>query len=221
MGQLPHAGLEPRPGGTSAGRMAQRRHPDHGCPRHQRGAITHARLAATLAVAQRRQQSPKWVVCTFSLADAHIASCDPRRLTGPEAMIPVADCARMIVKELQEGDHHSLLLQAGRKDHAKVAKPGLWPEAALPADLELQLAVPTTVYHLLQAFHDLRWRGKPDRNSAPHTGRSGYRQTRSTRPLRPWTRTNSAGPRCICPCPQPGAAQVLAGQDTDKRSFRD
>ena len=34
---------------------------------------------------------------------------------------------------------------------------------ALPADLELQLAVPTTVYHWLQAFHYLRWRGKPDR----------------------------------------------------------
>ena len=39
----------------------------------------------------------------------------------------------------------------------------MWPAAAHPADLELQLAVPTTVYHWLQAFHDLRWRGKPDR----------------------------------------------------------
>ena len=37
------------------------------------------------------------------------------------------------------------------------------PAAAHPADLELQLAVTTTVYHWLQAFHDLRWRGKPDR----------------------------------------------------------
>ena len=32
-----------------------------------------------------------------------------------------------------------------------------------PPDLELQLAVPTTVYHWLQAVHDLRCRGKPDR----------------------------------------------------------
>ena len=32
-----------------------------------------------------------------------------------------------------------------------------------PRALELQLTVPTTVYHWLQAFHDLRWRGKPDR----------------------------------------------------------
>ena len=37
----------------------------------------------------------------------------------------------------------------------------------LPADLELQLAVPTTVYHWLQAFHDLRWTGKPDRQIGP------------------------------------------------------
>ena len=39
----------------------------------------------------------------------------------------------------------------------------MWPAAAHPANLELQLAVPTTVYHWLQAFHDLRWQGKPDR----------------------------------------------------------
>ena len=39
----------------------------------------------------------------------------------------------------------------------------MWPAAAHPADLELQLAVQTTVYHWLQAFRDLQWRGKPDR----------------------------------------------------------
>ena len=33
----------------------------------------------------------------------------------------------------------------------------------LSVDLELQLAVSTTAYHWLQAFHDLQWRGKPDR----------------------------------------------------------
>ena len=38
----------------------------------------------------------------------------------------------------------------------------MWPAAALFADLQLQLAVPTTVYHCIQAFHDLRCRGKPD-----------------------------------------------------------
>ena len=125
--------------------------------------VTHARPAATLAVAQRGQQNPQLVVCMFSPADAHIAVCDPERLPGPEAVIRVADCARMIIKALREGEHHALLLQVHLKDNAKAAKPGLWPAAARPADLDLQLAVPTAVYHWLQAFHDLRWRGKPDR----------------------------------------------------------
>ena len=123
------------------------------------GPITHARPAATLAVAQRGQQNPQWVVCMFSPADTHIVVCDPERLPGPEAVIRVADCTRMIVKALRKGEHHALLLQA----NARAARPGVWPAAAHPADLELQLAVPTTVYHWLQAFHDLRWRGKPDR----------------------------------------------------------
>ena len=127
------------------------------------GPITHARPAATLAVAQREQQNPQWVVCMFSRADAHIVVCDLERLPGPEAVVCVADCTRMIVKALQEGEHHALLLQVRLKDNAGAAKPGVWPAAAHPADLELQLAGPTTVYHWLQAFHDLRWRGKPDR----------------------------------------------------------
>ena len=118
------------------------------------GPITHARPAATLAVAQRGQQNPQWVVCMFSPADAHIVVCDPERLPGPEAVICVADCTRMIIKALREGE---------LKDNARAARPGVWPAAAHPADLELQLAVPTAVYHWLQAFHDLRWRGKPDR----------------------------------------------------------
>ena len=92
----------------------------------------------------------------FSPVDAHIAVCDPERLPGPEAVI-------CVVKALWEGEHHALLLQVRLKNNAKAAKPGVWPAAARPADLELQLAVPTTVYHWLQAFHNLRWRGKPDR----------------------------------------------------------
>ena len=127
------------------------------------GPITHARPAATLAVAQRGQQNPQWVVCMFSPADAHIVVCDPERLPGPEAVIRVADCTRMIIKALREGEHHALLLQVRLKDNARAARPGVWPAAAHPADLELQLAVPTAVYHWLRAFHDLRWRGKPDR----------------------------------------------------------
>ena len=126
------------------------------------GPITHARPAATLAVAQQGQQNPQWVVCMFSPADAHNVVCDPERLPGPEAVVRVADCTRMIVKALREGEHHALLLQVRLKDNARAAKPGVWPAAAHPADLDLQLAVPTTVYHWLQVLHDRQWRGKPD-----------------------------------------------------------
>ena len=91
----------------------------------------------------------------FSPADAHIVACDPERLPGPEAVIRVADCTRMIIKALREGEHHALLLQVRLKDNARAARPGVWPAAAHPADLELQLAVPTAVYHWLQAFNDL------------------------------------------------------------------
>ena len=127
------------------------------------GRITHARPAATLAVAQGGQQSPQWVVCMLSSAVAHIVVCDPERLPGPKAVVRVADCTRMIVKVLREGEHHALLLQVRLKDNARAARPGVWPAAAHPADLELQLAVQTAVYHWLPAFHDLRWRGNPDR----------------------------------------------------------
>ena len=107
---------------------------------------------------QRGQQNPKWVVCMFSPADAHIAICDLQRLLGPEATICVAESPRVIPKGLQQGDHHPLLLQARLKDHDGAAKPRLRPEAVLlPVDLELQLAVPPTVYEWLEAFGDLRW----------------------------------------------------------------
>ena len=108
------------------------------------GPMTHACLAATLVVTQRGRQKPRWVVCMFSPADAHITVCDPERLSGTEAVIRVADCTCMVVKALQEGEHHALLLQICLKDNAKAARPGVWPAAAHPAD---QLAVPTTVYH--------------------------------------------------------------------------
>ena len=86
--------------------MARRRNQGHGRSSPLRGA-PHARLlAATLAVAQRGQQNPQWVVCMFSRADSHIAVCDPKRLPRPEAVIRVTDCARVIVKALLEGEHH-------------------------------------------------------------------------------------------------------------------
>ena len=124
------------------------------------GPVTQAGPAATLAVAERGQQNPQWVVCMFSPADAHIAVCDPERLPAAEAVILMADCPRVIVKALPEGEHHALLLQVRLKNNAKAAKPGVWPAAARPADLELQLAVPTTVYHWLHAFHHLGFWGR-------------------------------------------------------------
>ena len=36
----------------------------------------------------------------------------------------MADCARVIVKALREGEYHALLLQVCLKDNAKAAKPG-------------------------------------------------------------------------------------------------
>ena len=98
----------------------------------------------------------------FSPADAHIAVCNPEHLPGTEAVVGVADCTRMIVKALQEGKHHAQLLRVRLKDNAKAARSGVWPAAAHPTDLELQLAVQTTVDHWLQAFHYLRWMAKPD-----------------------------------------------------------
>ena len=137
-------------------------------PDFHAGPITRACPAATLAVAQRGQQNRKSVVCIFSPADAHIAICHLQRLPGPQATIRVAHCPRETVKALQEGDHHVLLLGACLKDHTRTAKLGVGPEAALlPADLELQLGVPTTMYHWLHAFSNLRQRGKPDRQISP------------------------------------------------------
>ena len=108
------------------------------------GRIT-TRPAATLAVAQR---GAKWVVYPFSQADAHIVICDPPGLPGHEATVPPGNSPCVIVKALKEGKHHALLLQACLKEHAKAAKPGVWPGAALlPIDVEPQLAVPTTAYH--------------------------------------------------------------------------
>ena len=105
-------------------------------PYLQGGPIAHARPAATLAVAQQGQQNPQWVVSMLSPADAHIIVC-AERLPGPEAVVCMADCTRIIVKALREGDHHALLLQVWLKDNAKAARPGVWPAAAHPADLEL------------------------------------------------------------------------------------
>ena len=82
----------------------------------------------------------------------------------------------------------------------------MWPAAAHLADLELELAVPTTVYHWLQAFHDLRWRGKPDRQISSthwHTWLQADTQPDAIRSLgpAPATRALDAAPpgRALAP----------------------
>ena len=114
-------------------------------PDLQAGRITHARPAATLAVAWRGQQNPQWVVCMFSPADAHIGVCDPERLPGPEAVVRVADCARMIVKVVREGEHHALLLQVRLKDNAKAAHTAACRPRAPAGDLDHSVPLATSL----------------------------------------------------------------------------
>ena len=177
------------------------------------GPITHARPAATLAVAQREQQNPQWVVCMFSPADAHIVVCDPERLPGPEAVIRMADCTRMIVKALREGEHHALLLQVRLKDNARAARPGVWPAAAHPADLELQLAVPTAVYHWLKGFPRPAMEGQarpPNRLRALANVAASRRATRCHPGS--WARARDTSPRCGGPGRHTGATHRATGQ---------
>ena len=153
-------------------------------PHLHEGPTTHARRAATLAVAQRGQQNPQSVVCMFSPADAHIAVCGPGRLPGPEAVICVEDCAHMIVKALREGEHHALLLQVCLRNNAKAAKPGVWPAAAPPADLELQLAVQPRYTTGYRPSTTCDGGASPNAKSVQRTGKSRCRQTRSATPSR-------------------------------------
>ena len=118
----------------------------------------------------------------FNPADAHIVVCDPERLPGPEAVVRVADCTRMIVKALWKGEHHALLLQVRLKDNARAAKPGVWPAAAHPADLELQLAVRPQCTPGYKPSTTCDGGAIPTAKSAPHTGKRGCRQTRSAMP---------------------------------------
>ena len=147
------------------------------------GPITHACPAATLAVAQRGQQNPQWVVCMFSPADAHIVVCDPERLPGPEAVVRVADCTRMIVKALREGEHHALLLQVRLKDNARAARPGMWPAAPHPAGFGAPAGGPDHSVPLATSLPRPAIEGaNPTAKSAPRTGKRGCKQTRSAMP---------------------------------------
>ena len=181
--------------------------------------ITHARPAPTLVVAQRGQQSPNSVVCMFSPADTHIAICDPERLPGPEAMIRVADCARVFVKALREGEHHALLLQARLKDNARAAKPEMWPAAALPADLELRAGGTDHGIPLAPGLPQPaveRQARPPNRRHTPARVATGRRKARH-RP-RARTRTHGEGSQRVGPRPRAGAARDATGQNTFRSS---
>ena len=133
---------------------------------------------------------------------------------SPEAVICVADCASVIVKPLREGEDHAFLLHVCLRHNAGAAKLGVWLAATLPAYLELQLAVPTTVYDSLQAFHDLRWRGKPDRQlGATHWQEwlQGDPQRDAVQGLGPAPATRALD---AFPAPLAGAAHGSAGQPT-------
>ena len=54
-------------------------------------------------------------------------------------MVRVADCTRMIVKALREGEHHALLLQVRLEDNARAAlaqlalhNPHIWANSLKP-----------------------------------------------------------------------------------------
>ena len=163
MGQPPRTGVEPRPGGASTGRVAGRRHQGHGRPGPPRGA-THARppggypgggptgtaeptvggLHVQPAGRAHRRLRPR--------APAGARSC------GPRGGLYLHD------RQGATGGRTPRPPAPGPAEGQRTGgEAGAVAGSGAHTDLELQLAVPTTVYHWLQAFHDLQWRGKPDR----------------------------------------------------------
>ena len=118
----------------------------------------------------------------------------------------------MIVKALRKGEHHALLLQVRLKDNARAASPGVWPAAAHPADLELQLAVPTTVYHWLQAFRPAT-EGQTRPPNRLHALANVVASRRAAR-CHPGSRARArdTSPRCGGPGPHTGATHGATGQ---------
>ena len=177
------------------------------------GPITHARPAATLAVAQRGQQNPQWVVCMFSPADAHIVVCDPERLPGPEAVIRVADCARMIIKALREGEHHALLLEgqaggqrpggeagsvAGSRAPRRPGAPAGGPDRGVP----LATGLPRPA---------MEGQARPPNRLHALANVAASRRAARCHP-RSRARARDAGPRCGGPGPHAGTTHGAAGQ---------
>ena len=125
----------------------------------------------------------------------------------------MADCARLIVKALREGEHHALLFQARLRDNARAKTLGIWRAAALPTGLELGLAVPTTVYHFSRPSGICGGEASPSAKSAPHTGNSGCRRPRSGKLSGVSLPRPQQGPSARRPAGRAGAAHGSAGQD--------
>ena len=163
MGQPPRTGVDPRPGGASTGRVAGRRHQGHGRPGPPRGA-NHARPPGDYPGGGPTGTAEPTVgglhVQPGGRAHRRLRPRAPAgaRSRGPRGRLYPHD------RQGATGGRTPRPPAPGQAEgQARAARPGVWPAAAHPADLELQLAVPTTVQHWLQAFQNLRWRGKPDR----------------------------------------------------------
>ena len=183
------------------------------------GPITHAHPAATLAVAERGQQNPQWVVCMFSPADAHIVVCDPERLPGPEAVVRVADCTRMIVKALQEGEHRALLLQVRLKDNARAARPGVWPASGAPGRPRAPAGGPDHSVPLATSLPRPAMEGQtrpPNRLHALANVAASRRAVRCHPESR--ARARDTSPRCGGPGPRAGATHGSTGQPVSRTS---
>ena len=185
------------------------------------GPITHARPAATLAVAQRGQQNQQWVVCMFSPADTHIVVCDPERLPGPEAVIRVADCTRMIIKALREGERHALLLQVRLKDNARATRPGVVAGSGAPRRPRAPAGGPDRSVPLATGLPRPAMEGQarpPNRLHALANVAASRRAARCHLGSR--ARARDTSPRCGGPGPHTGATHGATGQPALRTSGR-
>ena len=177
------------------------------------GPITHARPAATLALAQQGQQNPQWVVCMFSPADAQIVVCDPERLPGPEAVVRAADCTRMIVKALREGEHHALQIQVRLKDNARGGEAGGVTGSGAPRRPRAPAGGPDHSVPLATSLPRPAMEGQTRPPNRLHTLASvagGRRAARCCPESR--ARARDTSPGCGGPGPRVGATHCSTGQ---------
>ena len=148
------------------------------------GPITHARPAATLAVAQRGQQNPQRVACMFSPGDAHIAVCDPERLPGPEAVIRVTDCAPVIVKALQKANTTPFCCKSALRTTPRRRRQGCGRQRRAPPTWSSSWRSQPRYTTGSSPSTTCGGEASPTAKWASHTGKSGCTRTRSATPSR-------------------------------------